>query len=452
MLILLLVVTLTIILIWGYIENDQDLSSPAVLFTAPFLVATICAMAYSDKWSLNMHINTFLVMASGCLIFSFTCVIIHKSVGNKRKNAACKHYRKDSKPINVSAWRVLSIILLQMFSLFVVIKDMRATVGKYGVSGKLTVVMYWYREWHMFKDRDVSISSLSSNLRLFSIAASYIWIYILCNNIVCEKKGKNSILMLLSIALGMINGVILGARGDAIQIIVATYVMFVVLKRKHNGWKPNIKIEHIILIGIALFGIMYGFKATGNLLGRNSVVQYNSTAIDEAAKYLGAEIKNLDIYLEKPFRNVAPYMRGSQTFGYIMEWINHKANLGWVIEQDLPFQKINSLSLGNVYTVFYPFIYDFGYLGMGILTFVMAALSQLIYETVLIYRKNEIISIAIIINSYVLFLITFSFFGERFFSYILNTSFIKYIVIWEMLTWFVTVEIFKTRKKCFVWN
>jgi oligosaccharide repeat unit polymerase len=276
------------------------------------------------------------------------------------------------------------------------------------------------------------------------MAVTYIWIYIICNDFICKAKIKNLLPMVASIALGVINGVMLGSRGEAIQLVVAVIVTYLFLLKKYNGWQSGLKFRQIFLIAVILLALAFGFKASGDLLGRNSVIHYSTSAMDEVAKYLGAEIKNLDIYLEAPFEKAE--MTGSQTFGIILSWINAKFHLGWNVKTVLPFQKVDEISLGNVYTVFYAYIYDFGYIGFVILTALFAVLVQLIYEYAPLEKRTQKINFMIILNSYTLFLVAFSFFGERFFAAVLNTSFVKYILIWKFMIWFVTKLKVKNRE------
>ena len=369
-----LIPLLTIILFWGYISMDKDIASPPVLFVGPFLVANICAAAYGSRWNLDMHFNTFCVLFFGCLLFTMGCWVVHKMVAPKLRKKARRQLIGTGETIvriDVSMWKIFVIIAIQALSIYIVSRDMRAVVGRYGVSGNFTLIMYWFREYHIFSDKNVALSSLSSNIRLFSIAVSYVWIYIICNNFIGKYKNRKMIPMFLGIILGIVNCVILGARGEAIQLIVAVFVIFVFLQKKYHGWRSNIKFRQIILTGIILFVIMYGFKASGDMLGRNSVNNYHTSAIDEVAKYLGAEIKNLDIYLENPFNHTPDAIPGSQTFGNFLGWFSKLLRLNWKIGGELPFQKVNGISLGNVYTVFYAYIYDFGYFGLVSLALLM---------------------------------------------------------------------------------
>lgn len=439
MLIYLLIFLILCMFYWSYFYMDKDFASPAIMFVAPFCIALVCAACYRDKWELNMHSNTFAVILGGCFEFVLICFLIHVSLG-KRIRQKVQQINEEievgPQTIYVELWKVIVVILIQVFSVYVVSKSMRSSLGQYGIGGDFTMIMYYFREYHMFSDYDVGLSSLASNTRLFSIAVTYIWIYIVCNNYICREEIKNLAPMLISISLGIVNSVILGSRGEAIQIIVAVIVIFLFLQRKYNAWKVNIKFTQLLLITLIVMGLMFGFKVAGDMLGRSAVVTYSTSAVDEVAKYLGAEIKNLDIFLNSPITRYQ--VAGSQTFGNMLGWIDQKFDLGWNIETVLPFQKVNGISLGNVYTVFYAYIYDFGYIGIVVLTMLVAIITQLIYEYVSIEKKKNKINFKIIINSYVLFLVAFSFFGERFFSYILNTSFIKYLLIWNFMIWFVT--------------
>lgn len=443
MIIFLLITFLLLLLFGAFITTGKDITSPSFLFIAPFVAASICAFAYSKDWDLQMHLSTFFVLGFGCFLFALICSIVHSTVGVRIRKRGINTSIKSKEVsayqfvINVKATKVIPIIIFQLLSIFVVSSSMRTAVARYGISGDFVNIMYWFREYHLFSDNEVTLSSLASNMRLASIAFSYIWIYIICNNYVLKQKNKNLILMLLSVLLGIANSVILGARGEAIQIIVAVYIIFCLLKRKYNNWKPDIKFKQIFITGIVAMALLLSFKASGDMLGRNVVANASISAIDEVAKYLGAEIKNLDIYLQQ--RETWPEtFPGSQTFGQMLSWIGYRVGVDWDIEIYLPFQKVNGISLGNVYTAFYAYIMDFGYIGFIILTSLFAFIAQLLYEYISEEKKTQIINFRIILNSYMLFLVIFSFFGERFFAYTMNISLIKYILIWKLMIWYVT--------------
>lgn len=149
----------------------------------------------------------------------------------------------------------------------------------------------------MFSDYNVGISNLAINLRVFSIAVSYMWAYIIANNIAGKFKVRNFLLMLVSYILGIFNSVILGARGEAIQLIIAFVVFYMVFQRKYNNWKVNIKFKHIVLMLAIVAGILITFKASGDILGRNTDYLENKAEFDAMADkvvYTGA----IDAYFD----------------------------------------------------------------------------------------------------------------------------------------------------------
>ena len=194
-------------------------------------------------------------------------------------------------------------IIIYCFSLYLVIGSMRTSLAQYGISGNLSLLMYYFRSYSLFSEYSVGISGLATNLRLFSIASCYIWIYIFVNNRVLKIKTRNEILLIISFGLGIANSVILGARGEALQLIFALVSVWFFIKRKHNNWKANIKFKQIIVLMAGLLFMLVIFKSTGDLLGRSSVIAVTTSAIDEVAKYLGAEIKNLDLFLNEKHSN-----------------------------------------------------------------------------------------------------------------------------------------------------
>lgn len=426
---------LLLVLFMAYKAMDKDLTSPAFLYTAPFCIALLCGAVYADKWSLELHFNTFVTILLGAFLFVLACTIIHLSYG-KRLLRISRKKGNQCVAIDVESWKIILTIVIQCISLYVVVNSMRSSLAQYGISGNLGLLMYYFRSYSLFSGYAVGISGLAINLRLFSIASCYIWIYVFVNNRILNIKTKNEILLIISFGLGIANSVILGARGEALQLIFALVAIWLLIKRKNNNWKSNVKFKQIIALMLGLLLVLVIFKSTGDLLGRSSVVVSKTSAIDEVAKYLGAEIKNLDLFLNENHSKSVVF--GEQTFSVLLNWLDTKYGIGWNIVSILTFRRINGISLGNVYTLYAPLVYDFGYLGAMMMIVVMAVLSQCLYENVLIEKKSKVINGKIILNSYILFLLTFSFFGERFFSSILNFSFYKYILIWLFMMWFAT--------------
>lgn len=101
--------------------------------------------------------------------------------------------------------------------------------------------------------------------------------------------------------------------------------------------------------------------------------------------YAGAPIFNLDIYLQNPWKQTHGLF-GELTFIKLINWIGIKFDISsFIYELDLPFLSYQNYALGNVYTTFYAFYYDFQFLGVVFLTLFMAIFSIWLYNKV----RNE---------------------------------------------------------------
>lgn len=91
----------------------KDLMSPAFLYTAPFCIALLCGAVYADKWSLELHFNTFVTILCGAFLFVLICTIVHFSYGkwllktSKKKDNRCT-------AINVESWKIVLTIIVQV--------------------------------------------------------------------------------------------------------------------------------------------------------------------------------------------------------------------------------------------------------------------------------------------------------------------------------------------------
>ena len=102
----------------------------------------------------------------------------------------------------------------------------------------------------------------------------------------------------------------------------------------------------------------------------------------------------------------------------------------------LPFRTVNGFNLGNVYTMLYPLVYDFGYMGTLFLVMLMAFISQILYERCKTDKFDNKPSIRILIYSYVFPTIVLSFFGNIFYNQIFNINFIYFIIMNYLLNIF----------------
>ena len=107
----------------------------------------------------------------------------------------------------------------------------------------------------------------------------------------------------------------------------------------------------------------------------------------------------------------------------------------WQYTFDLPFLESNGFNMGNVYTTFYSYLYDFGFIGVFVLIALMALIFRPIYEK----AKSSASSHAdlwIIFSSYIAFQLIFSFFSNKFYEEIFTPGFftsVIYLIVARLL-------------------
>ena len=125
-------------------------------------------------------------------------------------------------------------------------------------------------------------------------------------------------------------------------------------KKSERGWNVRIRNKKFIILGaLSILTFAFTFSFLGQIVGRKG----DDSASYMFAIYCGAELKNLDNYLQNPYYP-EPVIFGQNTWaGIYSEFL--PAISKKVIKQD--FESANGFSLGNVKTAFFPMLLDVGF-------------------------------------------------------------------------------------------
>lgn len=438
---------LVIFLVVIYAFNNRDLIEPSFLFCTSFCFATTWAAVYAKRWDLNLHRNTFFVILGGVAIF-FGVSFITKNILNITKRNRVDPIKNEFKVIEVEIWKKILFLLISIFTiLYTIYFIINITNGSWkNISESINT----YRRMTIFADRvNIVFPRMLSYLRYAVNAMGYWFIYIVINNYLIEKKIDK--LSLGVVVCSAVSGMVTGGRGYAIYIILAGIVITILFLNKKNGFRAKIDFKTLAKFMCVCFIIIFAFKTTGTMLGKvaTSKKSINSFGFfDYLAVYCGAEIKNLDIYLRERLTIIRTKNNifGSQTFINLIKWFGPSLGISNTnYSLDLPFRMVNGFNLGNVYTTFYPYIYDFGYKGVIIMTGIMSLIAQFIYEKCKRVKLTDVPSINILIYSYIFNTLIFSFFSNKFYELILSKQFAYTIILWFIYNIFLCK--FKIKKR-----
>lgn len=421
---LLLMVSLFFLLVLSYILNRYELLAPSSLFTASIFFGVVWAYAYRNEWSLNLHANTFWVILGGVSTFIVVSLITNELVYNRVRNDGNSSSRSFEQ---IEDSKLLIIILVELVTIVYTIYEVKMI----SPTGSLSESISLYRAQSLSDSGnfDTSLPKILSLLRTFTNATGYFFCFVTVKQ--WFMKRKVGVLYLVIIFLSGISSVLLGARSGLLTLVICMGVyVYAWLKRK-NKWSTKGNLKLLFTAVLIFVVVVMSFQGLAELMGRDTS---NYSFGYYLAIYFGAEIKNLDIFLQGSFP-ISDNVWGGQTFIFLHRIL--APFLGTTLQSyslDLPFLSVNGSSLGNVYTTFYPFVYDFGYIGVPILTGVMAAISQISFKTFRFFDGKNV-SIAVLIYSRIVAALMLSFFSNKFYENIFNFDFIKTIIIWVILDW-----------------
>lgn len=427
-----LAMTMIGLLIVFFYAYNQEMASPVVAFLVPFSLATIDLIYNIDKWKVDLQWNTYVVIVGGTLAFLVACWFIKSFGESLRKHRGIVLWSSPSRleskvePVFIPKLNYIFFAVLQGVTFLLCLNAVMTIARRYGVSGSVSALIAGYKNLKTFTTDNISLGKLNNIFYDFCYASGYVWFYILAKNYVASKKIEKwaVINLVLSIAIALEKG----SRGGAVALICSGASMFILLWQQ-NSKKGKLSFKQIIGVIFIAALVVGTFQKTGELLGRVSTADFEGYL----AVYLSAPIRNLDYFLRQNI--TAPDIFGKMTFVRMINYLGGKLDImSWVYELDLPPLHANGFVTGNVYTTFYAYIYDFGYLGVPIMMFIMGVVSQMFYQKAkALNSSRHIINIWVLLYADVFYLLAFSFFSNKFYEGIVAIQFFKYILYWLII-------------------
>lgn len=415
-----LLIIITILAIISMIIFKRDFLAPSVLITLSFFVATLCAFFNSENWNFSNPL-LILIIISGLISFifcSYMIFIFDSKIKRKTKIRIKPIMINEIEIPNYKLYIYLIFqIVLYMIALFYIIKSTGSGLSLHFLS---QIIGSYYEA----KRNGMTIysSQLVNIGQILNMSGIYLLIFIAVNNLLIKKKNSN--LLYINIIIGIIGSTLDGTRTAAFMYIIATIIIYIALINKKNGWKRNIKLSFIIKMLIISIFLVYFFLLLASLQGRELS---DVPVIDVISSYLGAPLKNLELFLNEG--RISTGVFGGETFMSTYSWLYSKTgNILYDVPSLYKYRWIAGKGIGNVYTIFMPIYNDFGFYGVIIILGSMGLISQKVYNIIKFKRKNIMVDYTIIIYSYIAFSVIFSFFSNKFFESVISRAGIYFII------------------------
>lgn len=411
----------TIFVLFGYnfFINNKELTSPAVLFSFSFVVLMIFAFInYSDLGLYSLNWRTSFVIIIGILSFMLGTLPFVKMTNrisfffNEEKGVRINQ--------KVSVNKLLIFLLFGFFILILNTKYLGISTENYSsILGDI---------------RDSTVNSESGVLPKYLVFSNMIMLMggiffsIELPRFFIEKDYIKVFLSLVIFLLSILISFSGGSRGSSLILIISLIFNSILESYKNNKLR-KIKISSIIKVFLIIIVLLYLFKESAVILGQTQVADFSFSRY--ILLYVGAQLKNLDMALT--YQNIinSSNVFGQETFRSFVKFFSNLIGSGLYGDYKLflPFNYYNGISLGNVYTTFYPFLRDFGYFGVIICSMLMGVISEYLYYLAKKFNSwNDGVSIWNILLSWSSFCLLFSFFSNKFYENIFSLDILNYIV------------------------
>lgn len=445
-------------LILNYTITQGDYLHPSTLFCEIFAVYELICIIGQSAYQITLHAETVFVMICGFMAFTIGALITNskKKLSKEGNNYPSQQFQIEY--IYISDYLVYILIAMQIVTNIFFIKYLKAISVAWGSGGGSlgeminlydTMTKFWTTT---FKNLNVPVPMVCRIGSPIVTAGSWLILYVAVNNFMINKKIKLShivviLLMCISILLN-------GSRSPLLRVITFVIIMIYMLNYKKFRYRKG-SFKFFLKLIFVVLGVSVLMIAVLSIIGRAGSMPNIWRYI---FVYTGAPIVNLDNFLiSKSIKIIGgnTVFFGEQTFydGYAYLSKIMKFSFADKVEKIGGFVfSNNGIEIGNVYTTYNVFAYDFGYFGVFPLIFVVALYYTSTYKKILCDTKSaKSIDFNLFIYAYLFNDLIMLPFSNRFYSTILDAPFIKTII----LTWIMKCILFdkkivlgKYRLKC----
>lgn len=406
-----------------------DLFHPSVIFCIMFLIYVVMCDVSAQLFQISISWMTVLTLTIGFAVATIVNFLMQAKCSGKVQSCT-KH---EIQEIKLPIWIYLVGIVIELITIVFFVKYLKMIAVAWGSGGESlssmiglydTMTKFWK---DTFASLNVQIPILFRIGNPFTAAIGNLCIYIVANNLIATKKLD----FLPSVCVGLMCVLIVlnGSRSPLLRVLTMFLILLYIFHyRKCGSHKIGFRNLMRLILVILAFGVamIVMLQTRGNKISQGSMNAYLFT-------YIGAPLVNLDHVIKlNHFSAIGSLSAifGEQTIGNLYTYIAKLLHFtGPTIPDLLKFNfSTTGVEIGNVYTMYYALLYDFGYLGMVPMILLMFWYYNGTYHKITDTPQDRVIDFRLFIFSYLYNDVMMSTFSCRFFSTVTDAPFIKLLL------------------------
>lgn len=397
-----------------WLAESRMFSSPSVLFCGGFAVSALFLLAFAGTWGVELRAHTFFVICGGVLAFCAGAMVAERMLGGWLRGRGISIGELDPPSPNT-----IALVVFCMLELVVIVWQLHSIDVAFPKKS-LWASIKAYNRTQTFTTETISFGFPLNHIKSLCGAGTCYVAYLVGNDIARKTwRSRRFVFQVIGVLLGMGITLSAGSRTSALVHVFSVFVCYELVARS-RGRRATISGRMILAAVICAIAVFVGFKFIAP--GRGN----SRTILDYMSVYLGAPLANLNTFLcTQPPHKIDVW--GGMTFIRTINYLGTKLhNPALVYALDLPFLKANGINLGNVYTTFYAYYYDFGVAGVVVLTCIAAAVVGGVYTLARSLHKRADVLVAL--YGYIAFQVFLSFFSNKLYENVISTTFLRMVI------------------------
>lgn len=357
-----IVCTSLLFMLMAFVMFNNDILSPTFMLSTAFFLGGLCVLLNTKSWSSVFHFNTWVVYAGG-LLLSFIIEAIVKIILEKRKENV-----NSIEEIGIVAIRYNRLVaaIITLFSIvifYVYLKEVIRVAYSAGFNGTGTFIAYSRRViLHNLVSEEDRISPVITQSYKILVASSYVFVFVLINNIKAkEVLVKDYIILLFNPLLSCVGSILInGGRLRILKLLTFAVIVYYLIDCKEKGEYRRIEIRNIIRLLILAVLLLFFFKWVTVILGRG--IEYSF--LEYISGYYGGGIELFNKFIQN--NAIKRNLFGEETFYHVYDFLRKLHLINFDGETALEYNLLGTFR-DNVYTAYRRPYVDFGIIGMFLL-------------------------------------------------------------------------------------
>ena len=434
---LLFFIIVFLLMVLSFVKGD--FMHPCAIVLEVYLLSICLLITEIKKWDAYIDGKTFVLILMGLSIYIIVFLVTSKlsGVGFKQFKRRVL-YSSTENPVDIIEVVNVLVCLFSVGVILLTFQDVRNIASSIGVFSTFGQMAGIFRDASVSGTLETGFSRWTRYGSMILCALSYVYVYITIQVVVLKIKKKKAwyFTHVMPIIMYMIYAIMTGSRNPILQILIAAITIFFLLHNKYYSKSRRFELKSAIKIFVIGCVILFLFSSMRGIVGRTSDLD----AWDYIAKYVGAPIKLLDMYITYDGGNTS-MIWGQETFVNVWKFIGHRIGNSYLADlvMNKEWRSINGFSLGNVYTAFREYYADFGTIGVIVLTAIHSFVFNNAYIRICREKHKinaERVDFSILLYAYLAQSLFYFSIDDRFYQ-----AFLSYSTIQTILIMFVLIKI-----------